>query len=431
MYKFFKDLLKKKGPENITLRFDAVPAWLDEHEKTLRATLQAETDAPVRNIKNATSRLQHIVNGIAEAEHDPAIHPKLKTIAKNSLPLFVKAMKASLSKEFPVDIEEFYDAVVESVKGSLNSTRGQGRYLQAVFPKEMASVKTGIDIIGHEINALTASLTSYRKQKALSEEARSLYNALIDIRTDLEKALGKDQRIKARISEINGRLADLKSELENLSADRGMDEIKKIRSTLDEREKGREELTRAYTTLSMTASHVFRKAEKIATRQHHPAEISTLRQAIELLSDHTVPEPEDLVSALTLACPIAERMIDAGEIVLKNKEERAIFSDAGQFCSEMRIACRDVRTRESECRHIQESLTSHPILVKRGTLEREKIQLEHMLEKEHQEQKDLAEWREKIVEKIPLLESELQNKIEGIMGKGVQLQIDDPAKAGG
>ena len=191
MYKFFKDFLKKKEPEHITLTFNTIPAWLDDHEKNLHGILLAETDTPMRNIRNAISRLHNIVNGIAEAEHDPSIHPRLKTIAKNSLPLFVKAMKASLSKDLPDDVEEFYAAVVENVKACLNSTRGQGRYLQAVFPKEMASVKTGIDIIGHEMNILTASLSNYRKQKTMSGEVRALYNALLDIRTDSEKAVKK------------------------------------------------------------------------------------------------------------------------------------------------------------------------------------------------------------------------------------------------
>ena len=79
-------------------------------------------------------------------------------------------------------------------------------------------------------------------------------------------------------------------------------------------------------------------------------------------------------------------------------------------------------------RNIQESLSSHPVLVKMNALEREKTQLEYMLEKEKQEQKDLAEWRERIEEKIPSLEKELREKIEGIIGKGVQLLIDDQMK---
>ncbi len=51
-----------------------------------------------------------------------------------------------------------------------------------------------------------------------------------------------------------------------------------------------------------------------------------------------------------------------------------------------------------------------------------------MLEKEALEHKELTEWRAKIVGKIPLLEEELHNKIEEIMGKGVQLRFDDPMK---
>jgi len=70
----------------------------------------------------------------------------------------------------------------------------------------------------------------------------------------------------------------------------------------------------------MTASHVFRKAEKIATKQKQTTEISNLRHVIGLLSDHTAPDTNDLTSALASAFPITQRMIDAGEIILKNKD---------------------------------------------------------------------------------------------------------------
>jgi hypothetical protein len=121
-------------------------------------------------------------------------------------------------------------------------------------------------------------------------------------------------------------------------------------------------------------------------------------------------------------------MIVAGEITLKNKEERGIFSDSAQFRREIRTTCTAVRMQENASRKLQESLSSHPVLVKMNALEREKTQLEYMLEKEKQEQKDLAEWREKIKEKIPSLEKALRKKIEEIMGKGVQLLIDNQIK---
>ena len=425
MYKFIKDLLKQKEPEKYILAFDAIPAWLDEREKTSRASLETETDVPIQNIRNATAQLQHIVNGIADAEHDPAIHPKLKSIAKNSLPLFVKAMNASLSKELPEDIEEFYSAAVECVKGCLNSTRGQGRYLQAVFPEEMKAVKNGIDAIGREMNTITALLTMYRKQKALLNTIRTLHDALLDIRIDSEKSLDKDKRITTRITEITHRITCIEQELKDLTSDASLKEVNEKKSALDKMEKKRDELTRTYTTLSMTAAHVFRKAEKIATRQRHATEIPILRQIVDLLSDHTAPYTKDLVSALTIAFPVTQRMIDAGEIVLKNKEERAIFSDTGRFCTEMCAICTDIITQELACKSVQDSLSSHPVLVRMNSLEREKTQLEYMLGKEHQSRKDLAEWSEKTQGRIPALTEELHKKIEEIGGGSVQLQTDN------
>jgi hypothetical protein len=119
-------------------------------------------------------------------------------------------------------------------------------------------------------------------------------------------------------------------------------------------------------------------------------------------------------------------MIDAGEIVLKNKEERTIFSDTGRFCTEMCAICTDILTQELACKSEQDLLSSHPVLVMKNSLEREKTQLEYMLGKEHQARKDLAEWSEKTQGRIPALTEELHKKIEEISEGSVQLQIDDP-----
>ena len=425
MYKFIKNFLKQKEPEKFTLSFDAIPKWLDEREKTSRVLLENETDVPIQNIRNATAQLQLIVNRIADAEHDPAIHPKLKSIAKNSLPLFVKAMTASLSKELPEDIEGFYSVAVECVKGCLNSTRGQGRYLQVVFPEEMKEVKTGIDAIGREMNAITALLTTYRKQKTLIVTIRTLHDAILDIRTDFKKSLEKDKRITIRITEITHRISSIEKELMDLATNSGMTEVSQKKTALSEMEKKRDEKSRSYTAHSMTAAHVFRKAEKIATKQRHATEISTLHHIVELLSDHTAPDAKELESSLTIACPIAKRMIDAGEIVLKNKEERAIFSDTGRFCTEICVICTDIITQDLACKNVQDSLLSHPVLAVMNSLEREKTQLEYMLGKEHQSRKDLSEWSEKTQGRIPALIEELHKKFEEIGGGSVQLQIDD------
>lgn len=425
MGSFLEKLFGKKEPEVFSISMGAVPAWLDGREKTARSALLSETGETQKKIRNAVLKLQQITNTVAQAEQDPAIHPKLKSIAKNSLPQFVKAMNSSLARELPDEVEEFYPAAVECLKSCLNSTRGQGRYLQEVFPEEMKVVKSGIDAIGREINDITASLTRYRKEKTLIEAAHSLHTALLDISTDIQKAEEKDKRITLRISEITDRIAAIDKELQVLPADEQMAEVNTLKAALLEEENRRDVAIRSNAALSMTASHVFRKVEKIAVRQKHPSEISALRHTMELLSDHAVPDTRDLAAALTAACPVAERMIAAEEITLKNKEERAIFSDTKQFSTDICASCTDLRSQEEACRIAQEKLASHPLLVRIHSLEREKAQLETMLKKENQTRVELKDWMQKTQEKIPKLSEELTKKIEDMVGGGVQLQIDD------
>jgi hypothetical protein len=422
---FLERLFGKKEPEVFSISFGAVPAWLNEREKTARSILLSETGDTQKKIRDGILKLQQITNTVAQAEQDEEIHPKLKSIAKNSLPQYVKAMNASLAKQLPDDIDEFYPAAVECLKSCLNSTRGQGRYLQAVFPDEMKAVKAGIDAIGHEINDITTSLARYRKEKNHIDSSLALYTALLDISADREKAEEKDKRITSRIAEITDRIAAIEKELAALSADELMPEVTTLKTALLEAENRRDAAMRTNAALSMTASHVFRKAEKIAVRQKHPSEISALRQTMELLSDHRVPDTGDLAAALTSSCPIAERMIAAEEITLKNKEERAIFSDSKQFTSDMCSSCATLGLQEEACRTAQEKLESHPLLVRTHSLEREKTQLETMLGKENQARVELKEWIVKTQEKIPGLTDELTKKIEGMIGGGVQLQIDD------
>ena len=132
----------------------------------------------------------------------------------------------------------------------------------------------------------------------------------------------------------------------------------------------------------MTASHVFKKAEKIAVKQHLTADVASLREAIELLSDHELPDASRMSTVLLAACPVAQRMIDAGEIPLKNREEREVFSDTNQFCTLMAGLCTELATCDEACRNAETTLSTHPMAVRGNSLMREKAQLNSMLKKE-------------------------------------------------
>lgn len=429
MRDFFKKLFGGKEPELVHVAFDSIPDLLSEREAAAQAVLAEKTEEPKQNIRNAVAQLQLLVSTIAGAEHDPTIHPKLKSIAKNTLPQYIRAMNTSLSKELPADTEEFYLATIECVKNCLNSIKGPGRYLQMVFPEEMKASRSGTDVIGREINSITAALGVYRKEMMEINQARTLYATIRDTGSDLARAAEKGQRTVQRIHEISGRVAAIELEIAAMPSDPRMADADERRSSLKNLERERDEQARAYAALSMTTAHVLRKAEKIASKQKHPIEIAHLKQAMILLSDHELPDPAELETALAAACPIADRMIALGEISLKNKEERAVFSDTVRFCQDMGVTCSGLRKQEEAYRNAQEALLAHPVLVKAGSLERERTQLGVMLEKERNAQKELEDWQQKTKGHIPSLTEELRKKVGGIIGKNVQFQDDSQRAA--
>lgn len=430
MRDFFKKLFsKEKEPENAVIHLPSVPQLIHEREAVARTTLASRTAEPIRSIRNSSAQLKHIVNTIEGAEQDPEIHPKLKSIARNTLPQFVRSMNAALSKNLPDNPEEFYVAAVEMVKSCLNSLRGPGRYLQIAVPEEIKSARKNIDAMGHEINRITQALAEYRKETALLNDARTRYLEIMHKKDDLLKAADKDERIGKRIREMQDRISQIDHDRATLMADPQMAEVNSGREELHTLENQRDETARAYASLSITASHVLRKAEKIAIRQKHQDEITIIQHAMFLLSDHEIPDVDELGASLSAACPITLRMIGTGDIPLRNKEERAVFSDTAAFCTGICEVCRRLGKEETACTTAREALDTKPVVVRIASLEREQGQLRSMLEKELQAQRDLGEWQQREQEKVPKLTEELRKNVGIILGKNVQFQEVEPGHA--
>ena len=121
-------------------------------------------------------------------------------------------------------------------------------------------------------------------------------------------------------------------------------------------------------------------------------------------------------------------MIDEGDIILKNKEERAVFSDSRKFCGEVSGLCRRYRDIEARCREAEEGFANHPVLARLRSLEREKEQLKSMQVHEEEEHRQLLLWRTKILASAPLLQEELLKKLKEMIGETVQLEMDEPVR---
>lgn len=405
---------KKPAPTPIT--FPELSSWLAAQDEAAAADLTAAIREPMDGIRNAEARLRLLVTTLAGAEQDPVIHPKLKTIAKNSLPQFVRAMKSSTARELPDDPEEFYAASAECVKNCLQNVRGQGRYLQAIFPEEMKAIRHGIDEMGRGINAINPLLAAYRQRTSGIRAARAILEEIGNLRADYVRSEDRAGRMQARIEEITGRCSAIDGELARLAEDPAVHEVEEQKKNLCGLRQQHDEALRTYSACSMTASHVFRKAEKLASKDRYAPGGAALRAAMELLSGHDIPAPEELDPVLAAACPVAVNLIEAGQIPLKNKEERVMFSDIPAFRSEIGGAAARFRSLDDQCRIAESALATHRITAATESLAREKAQLLVMLERERQALTELSQWQEKTKEHIPALYADLRTRVDALSG---------------
>jgi hypothetical protein len=422
MFKLLKNLIKPEKPVSMILVFDQIPAWLDNQGDIRVQTLSNNTAGTMGAIRESIKNLEQTIQTLRAAEYNEEIHPKLKSIAKNTLPQYAKAMGTTLSKPLPEDVEGFYTTATEVLRGCLNSSQGQGKYLRTVFPQEMKTVRDGIDAIGREINAMTGTLAWFREEMARIEEAKKTYGGLADIQKDIEKSFEKESRIKQQISNLKARITQCAEELATLEHDESQGILAEQRRALQGIIEERDRTVRRYSILSMTASHVLRKAEKLAHKQHRHADEAMLRRAMDLLSDHTVPDATDLAQTLAAACPIAVRMVESGEVSLKNKEERSLFLDPAGFISTIGELSETYIGQTTKYDAAERALRTHPVIARSDNLKREKNQIEVILEKEVRSYSDLNTWRENLHQSIPKLQERLEKVMREMSGSDVQLQ---------
>jgi hypothetical protein len=424
MFRLIKNIFKKTAhPMHLVIRFEEIPAWLGQRELAATEKLQKDTAALAAEIRLAAADLEKIVQALRTADFSEGIHPKLKSIAKNSLPQYTKAMEAALSRPLPEhDAAAFYAAATEMLKGCINSGRGQGKYLRTVFPEEMKTIKSGIDAIGHGTNAMTGPISAYHNETARIANAKKAYAALTDVSEDIAKSKEKDARTGRRIADLNMKIETCTKgllDIESAAEQRALADQKRVLQTLTEE---RERCVRRYAVLSMTASHVLRKAEKVARRQQGSPDARVLARAMEILSDHAVPDSGNLVQALTAACPVAVRMIESGEVALKNREERELFSAPGKFIGEIEMLCAAYLDYAVRCDKAEKAIRSHPLVIRSGQLNREQLELNEMLAKEEQGRSDLIRWQGELRDHIPVLQEQLKKILGEISGNDVQIQ---------
>ena len=425
MLKFLKNIFGEEEKRSLAIAFCEIPAWLDMRRTEAEDLLEASTKKEREEIRAAASELSHVVEELLAAQFNEDLHPKLKSIAKKSLPQYFKAIHGALEKPLPDEPEAFYAAAAELLKACINSARGQGKYLKTVFPEEMRSVESCVAIIGRGINTMNEPFKAYRQVTTQVAEASKLHDALVDMYEDSKRATEKGERLDLRIREINERIAALERDSADLEQRRAEKDLREQEEAISGLKKARDLTVHRYSALSMTASHVLRKAEKVARRQQKSLDERVIAKAIAILSDHGVPDCGDLVATLDAAYLPARRMIDAGEVVLKNKEERGLFASQEEFTAAIRDLCTCYADQSSRCDAAGRAFAAHPVILRHVELMGEMNQLFESLAKEKKAAADLRQWHEDLKKAIPPVREQLQKTLVGIVGGDVQVSYPD------
>lgn len=402
-------------------RIDELPATLDSREKEVTRILADKTLKQRNTIRDLRKALKERVEDLASKEREEVYHPKLESIAKNTLPLFERVMLSSLTKDLPEDPDEFYHAATESLKGCVKGLSGQGRYLSGVFPEEMKEIRGMVDRIGREMNDLTPSIA----------EARSKRTLLSAVRADLSRFSWSETEKKRGIVEI----AQLKEEI-----DREEQEIGRIRERIEimkdkvetepfsglreevaglNRDFLREE--RALQADLAVISHVLRKGEKVLVRSMGHASVKELEALVDTLAANDIPVENQIMPGLIRSLPLVRSMVASGDLTLKNKEEKELFSKDTDLVARVKdgfnrreIAYRRFQAKE---RVYRES----PLLTELSAAQEEEERMAVHIELMKSRLAGATEKDAALEDEIPELASRIRNGLESLLGHRVSL----------
>jgi predicted nucleic acid-binding Zn-ribbon protein len=375
MFRFLKGLVKGEEPA-AAIGIDDLPAWIRGEEEEVREGLAALVAGRRPVVLRARDRMEEVLAGFDAASMEEVSHRKLAGVTERSLPLFLKAVHTSLSRDLPGDPEGFYAAAGEILKGCLSAFRGQGRYLASRFPEEMKVLRDGVDAIGKEVNALTPEIA----------RARDRLRGLAGLRGSLERYADAKRRI-AVLREVTRSLEEEKAkartdldgvtralhELERGASYRAYEEeLSRIRGLEEERT----ETVRLFHATAAPAAHLMRKGEKIASRKGDRDAVRVLHEAAELLEGE-VPIRGDMASrALPPAQGAMAALVASGDLTPKNREEMDLAERPGQLLPRITGISRRFGDISREITSAGDALQALPVHVKRVDLRKEAEDLE-------------------------------------------------------
>lgn len=423
MFKFLKDAFKPDQPETVVIPCLELPAWLDSLERNLSDDLASKTADSRNRIGNARERLLAMVDSLASAERQEAYHPKLGQVTKNTLPLFEKAMHSACSRKFPEEPEEFYKAATESLKGCIGSMKGQGRYLQAAYPTETYRMRLIVDEIGKEINSMNPAIAEIREKRRIIHDMRHQYADLLRNHALIADRNNAGAALSARIVELQGGVTAVRAELAGMAGSPASREVAGLRDQIRDAHRQLDEAKRDLSLVINTVLHVFRKAEKMAGKKHDPPQIKAIKSSVSVLERYETAGRGEVIESVALALPPVLAMIGSGEVTLKNKEEKQVFTAGSELVPVISAGFERYQERMSAVSSLEEALTAHPHTHRGRELEQRLHHLEGQLDEAEGARKEYEERVAGARAAVPGIQARLNELVNELAVGGTRISV--------
>jgi hypothetical protein len=429
MFRFLKGLGKAREPPP-ALGIDDIPAWIENEEVRVRDDLAMLVTVHRPVVLEARGHMEEVLSGFDAASMEEVSHRKLAGVTERSLPLFLKAMRMSLSRDLPDDPHEFYTATGEILKGCLSAFRGQGRYLGSRFPHEMKVLRDGVDTIGREVNALTPEIARARERLRGLSELRDSLRVYTDAKRRIAmgqaeiRSLGEEEaKSRGSLDAAIHALTELEGGKEFLECQGELDRIRHL-------EEDRAGTAREFRALSATALHLLKKGEKVVSRKKDRDAARVLREAIELLEEE-LPVPLDAVSgAIPPAQGALAALVASGDLAPKNREETDLIENPERLLRGITDLSQKFMETSAFIASAQDVLLSRPALARsrnlrkdRETLEKHVIQVLDRLELLKEEVADLEG-------RMHATLGQVKERIESLSGGSVRFRETGPGQQG-
>lgn len=404
----------------LTIRLEEVPGWLEDQRTDASSVLKTEMNRFRKAFEENERVLGGLVSGLPAPDPNAEASPKVRSVIGKSYPQFKKAIASHIVSQYPDDPEIFYKAVTESLKGCVAALKGPGKYLHLLFPDQMKEIKARVASIGRDVNELTKILSVHRTTLATIERAEEAVRQ-IQRRQDRQEHLGsKYAEHQQKLHTLKRRVKDLDEECEKLYASHEYQVLKtldkKLKTAIDTENRSFDN----FRVLAWTATHTLHRASKVLSRsQGHEPQIHILEQCVTVLESLEPPQLEEISDLAVSAGQLVSDLVTAGEINLKNKEERVLFSSGASLSSHVSRSLLEYVLAKKERKDAEEVISGNPLAL---DLEKKKTELHatrQMLAREEAHERQMEEKQRQFEVTGPGTETDLEEALSELGGMKV------------